>query len=169
MALNTLTRTNTCQQRRSAMCSGYDLCDLFSLTPICAYTIYRELLATTSLSTLISATPTAALSVTPTEFVSTTTLVVSASSPTGVSTSRLEVMEATPNPEPERQNKAWIAGAVIGPRFTYGEVEEDLDGWTKLLSKWTERAIYHEKDTEGQLIELSSTRHPVELKVNGPQ
>ncbi|EMD95445.1 hypothetical protein COCC4DRAFT_182800 [Bipolaris maydis ATCC 48331] len=178
-----------------------------------AYTIYRELPATTtSLSTLTSATPTPALSVTPTEVVPTPTLVASPTLQFGVSTSSIAVMEATPNsassmeatpnpspefrsrPEPERQNKAWIAGAVIGSVIgiallivaiylwrSRGRVRRmdkagvELDGETNSYSHLQQ---YHEKDTEGQLVELSSarypvelpsSRHPVELEANGPR
>ncbi|EUC50743.1 hypothetical protein COCMIDRAFT_81148 [Bipolaris oryzae ATCC 44560] len=168
-----------------------------------AYTIYRELPATTtSLSALTSATPTPPMSVTPAEVVSTSTVVVSASLSIGVSTSRLDVVEATSNPEselrsgpePERQNKAWIAGAVIGPVVgisllvvaTYfwrsrGRARQTNKGIVELNGESTSYSHlqqYHEKDTEGQLVELSSTRnpvelsssqHPVELEANGPR
>ncbi|EUC34617.1 hypothetical protein COCCADRAFT_25290 [Bipolaris zeicola 26-R-13] len=168
-----------------------------------AYTIYQELPATTtSLSTLTSSAPPPPLSVTSTEVVPTPTLVVSASPSIDVSTSRLDVMQATPNPEselrsgpePERQNKTWIAGAVIGPVIgiallvvaiylwknsgrarQMGESVVELDGESNSYSHLQQ---YHEKDTEGQLVELSSARHPVELsssqhpvelEANGPR
>ncbi|XP_014556811.1 hypothetical protein COCVIDRAFT_15810 [Bipolaris victoriae FI3] len=168
-----------------------------------AYTIYRELPATTtSLSTLTSSAPPPPLSVTSTEVVPTPTLVVSASPSIDVSTSRLDVMQATPNPEselrsgpePERQNKTWIAGAVIGPVIgiallvvaiylwrSSGRARQmdksvvELDGESNSYSHLQQ---YHEKDTEGQLVELSSARHPVELsssqhpvelEANGPR
>lgn len=51
----------------------------------------------------------------------------------------------------------------------------ELDGESNSYSHLQQ---YHEKDTEGQLVELSSARHPVELsssqhpvelEANGPQ
>ena len=160
-----------------------------------AYTIYRELPATavpmtTSIGPLGPAS--SKFTVTPTTVTMPTTTATSNTSTTTVSM-------ATSSPtSPQAQvhsNKAWIAGAVIGAIFGIPLVTAAIYRWRRRRrsgqkgkaveldeqnhSRWQAYPHfqqYHEKDSDGHLVELPSTqpatelpssRYPAELETNG--
>ncbi|USP75960.1 hypothetical protein yc1106_03234 [Curvularia clavata] len=92
---------------------------------------------------------------------------------------------ASPQAPSLGQDKSWIAGVVIGPVFVIALVAAAVWVWRRRRAGQKGTAVeldgqsnnhwkaypdyqqYHEKDSDGQVVELPSSRPPAELDTNG--